>query len=159
MSTSLPAAAAALPLQFRNSDDTFEVWNPIQSSNRPVLAQPILICSGCCTRHVQCHPALSRASIAADRIQRRNACVVSFKLHFCDILRGIFHASFPPFFSRFFLVAAPLHAVEHVQRPAVRLAQRFKIFFRRKPPYFRHIVRRSHVGAFICSHLVPLGPA
>lgn len=107
------------------------VYYPISSSSPPVEAHPTLISSlvaGFRTRHAQRRPAFSSEPHAVDGLQRRDARVISFKLHFCDILRGVFHASVTTVFPRILYVAASLHAVEHVQRPVVRLAQRFQIW-------------------------------
>ena len=119
------------PLPNRNIRYRTAVYYPISSSSPPVKAHPTLISSLVArfrTRHAQRRPAFSSEPHAVDGLQRRDARVISFKLHFCDILRGVFYASVTTVFPRILYVAASLHAVEHVQRPVVRLAQRFQIW-------------------------------
>lgn len=68
-----------------------------------------------CSSNAQLNSTLVWASLADDRIQRRHAGVVGVELRFCDILRGILHASFFAVITRIFHVAAVLHALEYVQ--------------------------------------------
>jgi len=108
--------------------------------------------------HAERMAARARASNAAHWIRRCHARVLRTELHLRNILRRIFHARVSPLLLRILPVPTGIHAVEHVQRPPVRLAERLKIRHWQPPPS-RHIVRWPLVGPGIRLDLVPLGSA